>query len=151
MTASFEAAWRPDPKLLLSAQLAWEHWSAFPNPQKNVVESMPDRLAPGFHDTVVPRLGVEWSHTLGRLALALRGGYFFALSPASGDASAQGFLDNHRHALSVGIGLDDAVGRFPLHLDAWFQAHILMPRDHGESIETSGSIWVGGIVVGVDL
>jgi long-chain fatty acid transport protein len=151
LTASFEAAWRPRSRLLLTGQIAWEHWSAFPHPAENVVERMPDRAPVGFHDTVVPRVGVEWSHLLGRFALSLRGGYFFALSPASGDASAQGFLDNHRHAFSAGIGFDDPTTRFPLHVDLWFQAHILQPRDHGGEVETSGSIVVGGIVLGVDL
>ena len=82
--------------------------------------------------------------------LSLRGGYFFALSPASGDSSRQGFLDNHRHAFSAGIGFDDPTSRFPLHVDLWFQAHLLMPRDHG-GVETSGAIWVGGLILGVDL
>jgi hypothetical protein len=93
----------------------------------------------------VPRLGIEWS----REPFRLRGGAFYAHSPAPEMRGMQALLDNHRVVASIGAGLDLPRARVPLHLDAWFQAHVLLPRDHAR--HTSGAIYVGGLVLGVDL
>jgi hypothetical protein len=69
----------------------------------------------------------------------------------------QALLDNHRHVFSLGFGLAaprDAA--LPIHLDAWFQWHKLVARHNdrpeGEAdVDTSGSIFVGGLTLGVDL
>jgi long-chain fatty acid transport protein len=144
MTVAAEAAWRPRPSLLLSGQLAWEHWSAFPNPTENPVSTMPPQKPPGFHDTVVPRLGIEWRHG----DLALRGGYAFVLSPAPDVTGTQVLLDNHRNVLSAGAGY--VLGA--LHIDLWMQAHLLLARHRDEpSVDTGGTIFVGGLMLGVDL
>lgn len=148
MAFATEAAWRPTRNLQLTGQLAWEHWSAFPLPTKNPVASMPPQPSPGFHDTVVPRVGVEWQGG----ALRLRGGYAFVLSPAPEMTGRQAFLDNHRNIISAGVGL--SFGQ--LHLDLWSQLHVLVPRHHDRpegqaDIDTSGTILVGGLMLGVDL
>lgn len=153
-TVAAEASWRPKDTLRVNGQLAWERWSAYPLPTENPVAGMPDQEPPGFHDTVVPRVGVEWTHR-GRVALDARAGYFFVWSPAPEMTGMQAFLDNHRHVLSVGLGLG-STGSFPLRVDAWFQLHTLVPRAHDRpgdepDVETSGAIFVGGLVLGVDL
>jgi hypothetical protein len=152
MVLALEAAYRPGP-LLLTAQLAWQRWGQFPLPTQNPVENMPPQDAPGFHDTVTPRLGIEGRVPLGpRAALLLRGGYAFVLSPAPEMSGSQAFLDNHRNVIAAGLGLAVA----PLHVDVWTQAHVLVGRTHdrpgGEpDLETGGTILVGGLMLGVDL
>lgn len=154
LTVAAEAAWRPRSAWIVAAQLAWEHWSAFPPPTENPVVGGRERPGPGFHDTVIPRLGVEWRARRGSADVAARGGYFFAMTPAPEMTGEQALLDNHRHVVSVGGGLAFPRSAVPLHLDAWFQLHVLQPRTHRRPegpLETSGRIYVGGIVVGVDL
>jgi long-subunit fatty acid transport protein len=135
LTALLEGAWRHD-RLLLSAQLAYERWSAFPRPTQNPVAGMPETTpAPDFDDTFVPRAGVEWRHTW----LTVRGGYAFLYSPAPADRA---LVDNHRHVVAVGAGATWA----PFHLDAFLQWHALVDRD-----DTGGDILVGGLGLGVEL
>jgi long-chain fatty acid transport protein len=157
-TLAAEVAWRPraHPSLLLLGQLQWQHWSAYPLPTENPVAAMPPQEDPGFSDTVTPRVGIEWHHDSGDWELALRGGYFFFLSPAPEMTGQQALLDNHRHVFSIGVGLAAPHGTVPLHVDAWFQTHVLMSRHHDrpdpqQDIDTSGAIFVGGLMLGVDL
>jgi hypothetical protein len=119
--------------------------------------------SPGFHDTVVPRLGVEWTRP-GSAKLSARLGYAFLMSPAPEMRGQQSFLDNHRHIVGLGFGLALS-GKIPLHVDLFVQLHHLMPRRHvkdpalqqpGESIpfdaiSTSGNVFVAGAGIGVDL
>jgi hypothetical protein len=90
----------------------------------------------------VPRLGVEWTVPVADVAVALRGGAFFAPSPAPDGP----LLDNHRLGLTAGAGfLVD-----PLRVDVWFQAQVLVGRSQ-DDIATSGAVLAGGLVVGLDL
>jgi long-chain fatty acid transport protein len=151
MMLAAEAALRRG-RLLIAGQLAWERWSAYPLPTENPVESMPPQEPARFEDTLVPRVGVEWHAAPWRL----RGGAFYAHSPAPEMRGMQALLDNHRIALSAGAGLDlpRARVRVPIHVDLWFQAHALLPRDHERPagrLHTSGVLLVGGLVLGVDL
>jgi hypothetical protein len=148
MAVALEASFRPGP-LLLNAQVVWQRWGQFPLPTLNVVENMPEPAPPDFHDTLVPRVGVEWRAST---SLALRAGYAFVLSPAPEMTGSQALLDNHRNVISAGLGLTFA----PVHLDLWSQAHLLVGRHHdrpeGEAdLDTGGAIFVGGLMLGVDL
>jgi long-chain fatty acid transport protein len=156
LTLALEAAWRPRRGLLVTGGLAYQHWSDFPLPTENPVVGMPPQEPPGFHDTVVPRIGVEWLSGYSALTVALRAGYFFVASPAPEMKGQQTLLDNHRHAVSVGLGLLDPTGKVPIHVDLWVQGHFLLARHHDrpdgqDDIDTSGSMFVGGLVLGVDL
>jgi long-chain fatty acid transport protein len=156
LTVAAEASWLARKHLRVNLQLAWEHWSAFPLPTENPVAAMPPQASPGFHDTVVPRAAVEWTHQHGKLELDLRAGYFFAWSPAPEMKGMQAFIDNHRHVFSLGLGLSAPSSKLPFCVDAWFQAHVLQPRttdrpDPGTDVKTSGAIYAGGLMVGVDL
>jgi long-chain fatty acid transport protein len=155
LTLAAEAAWRPAPAWTLSAQLAWEDWSRFPLPTENPVVGMPAQAPTGYHDVVIPRLGATWTHA-GAYEWHLRGGYFFAWSPAPEMTGQQALLDNHRHVFSLGVGLAAPGKQLPFHLDAWLQWHALVPRHNdrpeGEpDVDTSGSIFAGGLMLGVDL
>jgi long-chain fatty acid transport protein len=156
LTVAVEAAWRWKPGLTLTGHLAWAHWSGFPLPTQNAVTGNPPQEEPGFHDTAVPRVAVEYMKPALGGTLAARGGYAFLWSPAPEQSGRQTLLDNHRHLLAGGVGLAWPGRAVPLHVDAWVQLHQLQPRTHVkaltmEAIETGGRIVVGGVTVGVDL
>jgi long-chain fatty acid transport protein len=149
LAAVAEAAWRPTDGLLVTGGLAYERWSAFPLPTENVLAGAPAQEPPGFHDTVQPRVGVELSALAG---VALRAGYAFVPTPAPDATGAQAFIDNNRHVITAGIGLSAP----PIHVDAWGQAHLLAPRHtdrpNGQpAVDSGGTIWVGGMLLGIDL
>jgi long-chain fatty acid transport protein len=161
MTVAVEAAWRARPDLLATAQLQWQHWSAFPLPTLNPVSGTPPQEEPGFHDTVVPRLGVEYTRASGQAVLALRGGAAFVMSPAPEASGRQSFLDNHRLVGTAGIGYSAPRSRLPISIDLWAQAHQLVPRRHAKDagvfeddlmvVDTKGHVLVGGLTLGVSL
>ncbi len=165
MTLALEAAWSATPSLKLLGQLQYQRWSAYPPPTLKVVEAMPPAIQPGFHDTVVPRIAAEWTHASGSAILALRAGYFLAMTPAPEMDGRLSLFDNHRHVATGGFGFSLPGSALPLHVNAWAQAHFLMARRHtkdldqfgpGEvlpffTVKTGGRLIVGGVTVGVDL
>jgi long-chain fatty acid transport protein len=166
LTLAFEGAWQARPDLVLVGQLAYQRWSAFPLPTQNPVAATAAQESPGFHDIVVPRIAAEWIAFGGAdMSLSLRGGYWFAMSPAPEMDGQQSLLDNHRHVLAAGVGFDWPAGALPLHIDLWFQGHLLAPRRHTKElgqyqpgdvvpfyiVDTSGHVLVGGLTVGLDL
>jgi hypothetical protein len=165
LTLALEAAWRWRPTLTLHGQIAYQRWSAYPQPTLVPVEGRPPLEPPGFHDIAVPRVAAEWTHGMGAGALSVRGGYSFFYSPAPDMEGQQSLLDNHRHIVSAGLGLAWPGTRLPVHIDAWAQLHALMPRTHTkdpqrfepdqelpfDSVATGGRIVVGGVTMGVDL
>lgn len=164
-TVALEGSYKLTPSLALYGQLQYQRWSAFPPPTLKVVESMPPAIDPGFSDTIVPRVAAEWTVPVSSAILRLRAGYFFAMSPAPEQSGRTSLLDNHRHVFSAGIGLSMPGFAIPFHINAWAQTHYLLPRRHtkdldqyepGEpipffSIETEGTMLVGGFTVGIDL
>lgn len=165
LTVAVEAAWRWRPGLTFTGHLAWAHWSGFPLPTQNPVSGTPAQEAPGFHDTAVPRIAVEYVRPALGGSLAARGGYAFMWSPAPEQTGRQSLLDNHRHLIAGGLGLAWPGRTVPLHLDAWVQLHALQPRRHAKDagrflpgemapfdvVDTGGHIVVGGLTLGVDL
>jgi len=165
LTVAGEVAWQWQPDVLLSGQLEYQHWSAFPLPTENPVTGDPPQGPTGFHDIVIPRVSLEHTRRAGNAHLALRAGYAFLWSPAPEETGRQSLLDNDRHLASVGAGLSWPDAAIPLHVDAWFQAQYLVFRANkkdpglflpGEEIpfdeaSTRGHILATGITVGVDL
>ncbi len=165
LTLAVEAAWQWRPTVALTGHLAWARWSAFPLPTQNPTTGTPPQEAPGFHDTVIPRLAIE--HTRDALGghFNARAGYAFLWSPAPEQTGRQSLLDNHRHLVAAGVGFGWPGRVIPLHVDAWAQLHVLQPRAHAKDagrflpeetppfdvVETGGHIIVGGLTVGVDL
>jgi long-subunit fatty acid transport protein len=166
LTVAAEAAYLWRGALLASTQLAYERWSAFPLPTENPTAASPPQQPAEFHDTLVPRLALEWTTRVSASgSLALRGGYAFVMSPAPEMTGQQSLLDNHRHVVALGVGVAFPGLAVPLRIDAWAQAHLLVPRTHekdpsalppGETpvfdrISTRGHILAGGLTLGVDL
>jgi long-chain fatty acid transport protein len=147
VTAGFAA--QVTPRTLVAFDVGWHRWSAFENPAAKVelaldvgqfqdlVEIPPFKPLPlpHYHDTVVPRLGVE--HVLerrGGRTLRARGGYVYEPSPAPEQRGETNFIDNDRHGLSIGggvqlPGLGEIIPR-PLELDAFLSLTLLEARDH---------------------
>ena len=165
LTIAAEAGWQWQPDVLLSGQLAYQRWSAFPLPTENPVSGTPPQGPTGFHDIVVPRVSIEHTRAAGRARLALRAGYAFLWSPAPVQSGRQSLLDNNRHLVSIGFGAAWPRAKVPLHVDAWVQGQYLMFRanrkDPGlfddpaeipfDEASTRGHILIGGVTIGVDL
>lgn len=165
-TVDLEASWRATRALTAYALISFQHWSDFPLPTENPLATATAQEEPSFHDTFRPHVGAEMK-TGGPLGgeLALRAGYAFLVTPAPEMKTRQSLLDNHRHLFSAGAGLAWPDAWLPLHLDAWFQFHLLQPRTHTkdpdafgpdmplpfDTISTRGHIVVGGLTLGVDL
>ena len=153
---SVGAAFAPNSQLILFADLEYRRWSAFPRPTENPVVGGPPTPEPGFSDTVVPRLAVEASRSIGPVTLRPRLGYAFFLSPAPQASGEATLLDNHRHLLAAGLGLSVNVGAVPMRFDIWTQLHLLHLRRHTKDagamrVSSKGQIVAGGLTAGVDL
>lgn len=140
-----EVSGAPVGSLLLIAQVGWKRWSAFQYPVSKVTATAVDLPAPGFHDTVVPRLAAEYTpYKSDTLSLALRLGYYFEWSPAEPvppPESAQNLLDATRHAVTGGFGLR-LHRHIPLSLDGFVQGQILTehPRLDGALVNAGLSL-----------
>lgn len=160
-----EVGWHPRPDLGLHALLSYQRWSAFPLPTENPLETQPAQEPPHFHDTIRPHLGAELTRDTHLARVALRAGYAFVWTPTPESRGRQSLLDNSRHVFTGGVGLSWPGATVPLHLDAWLQLHLLVPRTHTkdpaafdpgttppfDTIHTRGRIVVGGMTLGVDL
>ncbi|MEZ4398678.1 MAG: outer membrane protein transport protein [Kofleriaceae bacterium] len=144
--------------------LAWHRWSAFENPaaridfdldigQFNDLVDIPPQEAlpaPHYHDIAIPRLGVEYTGGGARW----RAGYAFEPSPAPAQIGATNFIDNDKHALSLGAGVDKAglggIVLRPISFDVALTATWLPGRDHHKLLAADpvGDYRSAGIVVG---
>jgi len=112
---------RPGDDWLVSLDVVWAQWSEFINPGSRLemdfelgpfsdlvdIGSQPNPPDPRFEDTWSPRLGVEWrAWRHPQASLRVRAGYAFEPSPAPEQRSAaMNLVDNHKHHLSVGLGI----------------------------------------------
>jgi long-chain fatty acid transport protein len=141
----------------------FKRWSAYPGAPEPTVLCPPENPScaalvpapPGFHDTVVPRVGVEREIQGGEgWTVLARGGYFFEPSPVPEQKGSSRLFDNSRHALTLGGGLQ-LTAPLPLRVEIFGQYHLLAERAHhaegSEALQatTSGSILMGGLTAGV--
>ncbi len=166
------AAWA-DLGWLVSLDLGWIDWSRFPPPTATVgVElelgvldpeiPLPEAPeAPRFHDTFVPRAGVEYTaleHPV--VGLDVRAGYFYEPSPAPDQPGLTNYVDADKHAVSLGLGvrLTDPSGVFPkpVHFDLAVQLVELArrtytkddPADPVGDYVADGRVWTLGSNLG---
>jgi long-chain fatty acid transport protein len=152
---AFEGSLRPTRWLRALVGLTWKHWSAYPNPIENATEGAAPLPPPEFHDTVVPRAGLEARLPLDRrhggrlLALTLRGGYAFEWSPAP-TGPTRSLLDASRHVVAGGLGLGWSTrrGGFSGSFDIFGQAHFL---DGDGAPRATGRMNAFGAALGLDL
>lgn len=157
------ASARLTPALTVDFDLAWHRWSAFENPAARIdidldigmfndlVDIPPQEPlpAPHFHDIAVPRLGVEY--TRGRIHY--RGGYVYEPSPAPPQRGTTNFIDNDKHTLSIGAGLEKTglggIVLRPISLDLALAATWLPARDHQKLLaaDAIGDYQSAGVVL----
>lgn len=158
--------------------LTYKRWSAFPGVAEPTVrcplvdpttgEPFTEECAalvppaPGWHDTVVPRAGVERSFAPSpSVDMFVRGGFFFEPSPAPAQTKESNIYESARAALTFGYGVEIGPPAARFAIDAFGQAQALIPREHvkgkgvaadnpGAPRATSGG-WIGaaGVTLGV--
>ncbi len=133
-------------RLTLVGNLTYKHWSAFPNPSEVATPGTPPPPSPDFHDTVVPRVAAEWRTSAGPVELALRGGYFFEWSPAPEADKSRFLVDGDRHVFTVGEELKIRNQLAPLHLELFFQWHLIQANQR-----VGGRFGVAGVSLGAEL
>ena len=150
------------------AGATFKRWSAYPGaPEPTVLcpDEQPDckalrPSAPGFHDTIVPRVGLDRRFDdTGNGTMHLRFGAFYEPSPAPAQTREGNLLDDDRVALTLGGGLE--LPRAPLFFDVFAQAHYLVPRTTvkdadvspdnagAPSVKTHGTVLMAGMTAGV--
>lgn len=145
-----EGSFLPTENLRVVVGATYRRWSQYPGPLSSSSEGSNVPPRPDFHDTLSPRVGVEWLHDIDRTQIAVRGGYAFEPTPARwaserlalnnigqplGDGSTipVRYIDSHRHALAAGFGLEHALAgedamRFRVDLAATLQ--VVTARTH---------------------
>ncbi len=156
--------------------LTYKHWSQYPGPPKATVvcpidpdTGMVDACSalvpprPLFHDTVVPRVGVEYAIVLKEgIEMDLRAGYAFEPTPAPRQRREPNLFDEARSTVSLGYGLDVKPPVMAgLSVDFFAQMQVLHGRDHVKDasvgadnpgapmVATSGFVLAGGTQLGV--
>lgn len=98
--ASWAIALLPAEALLVSVDITWMRWSGYIPQIRTPVSFDQFVIDPGFRDTVVPRVGLEY-----RVApeVSILGGYNFQKSPVPDQPGYLNFVDTDRHAASLGF------------------------------------------------
>jgi len=147
--------WRPLSSMLLSADLGWLNWSAFPSPTANVtlelaIENFPtegllppptDVIEPNFSDIFSVRVGLEQTVNLAAMiTMDFRMGYAFEPSPAPDQPAGTNYVDTSKHTIAAGLGVSFAdwspwVAQ-PLSIDVGAQLIVLPKRQYLKSDPT---------------
>jgi long-subunit fatty acid transport protein len=167
---------RPIPSLRIGFDLQWLDWSQHPSLIANDTVTLALQLPPGFslnlpgeirgrkpipmgmRDRWVPRIGVEWRALENdTLAVDVRGGYAYERTPFPAQQGATNFVDNTRHAISLGAGLElrdlEPTVDGALRFDAHFVYYALPNRVHDKlsPIDPVGDYVSGGHQIGFGL
>lgn len=163
--ATLGVAYQPLSPLTASFDLAWMDWSNFPSPAPNISvyspvpevnqafqNSNPPLVSPrkpGFHDTLVTRVGAEY-----KLFdwFSLRAGYMFTPSPVPKQTDGTtNYLDSSRHTITFGTGFRflDPIGISvsPVEVGLHFQYHHFAQRKVTRDFTTKGSMLNTGLDV----
>jgi long-subunit fatty acid transport protein len=157
MRAAISAAYRLRPDLLVTADVAWEHWSALGSgvPDLRVLLALdiapplvdPMAVPSSFHDIVIPRVGVQWI----RGSRALRAGAAYLPSPVKPQTGITSFADGDRTLATAGVGwrvAPNAVLSRPIDLDvaaAWLHIFHELVRKQ-DALAPGGAFASGGDV-----
>lgn len=145
-----EASYSPNDSLRLVAGATYRRWSQYPGPLSKSSEGSNVPPRPDFHDTISPRVGVEWTHPIDRTRVAVRGGYGFEPTPSGrasdrlalnsvglprGDGSTVPvrYIDSNRHLLSTGFGLEHTLAgenAMSFRLDIAATLQVVTARTH---------------------
>jgi long-chain fatty acid transport protein len=157
---------------LVTVDVTYARWSEFPAPAANLTLGLdigiynnrvmlpaPRAYPPsGFHDLVIPRVGVEWrAWQRPKLALDLRGGYSYEPTPVPEQSGESNFADSDKHTFSVGAGLEltrlTAILPRPLAIDAHVALTVLPPRANRkiDALDPVGDFVADGVIVNMGL
>lgn len=166
-------AWVINPRWRVMADVTWARWSSYENPASALrtsldvtvppelagslrVPALPPtapREAARFHDTLVPRVGAEFTAPVGRHAAHVRAGYAWDPSPVPDQPGLTSFIDSDRHLVTLGAGATlrglGSVFDGALHVDVYAAAQILPTRDFAKAspVDPVGDIRAGGVVL----
>lgn len=165
------AAARIHPNLNLAFDLVWHRWSAYDNPSTIVeiefdlkdlndlvmIPEAPPLPAPGFHDILVPHVGVEWIMARTNTSKwQLRAGYTFEPTPTPVQTGETNFIDGDKHTVGLGLGMQfyDVTEVLPRPFDidlyvayTMFEEQVhrkLSPTDRIGDYRADGRIWQMG-------
>ncbi len=164
----FGAAWDISPAWLVSADVAWQQWSAYHDQSIDMIIELDGGLGqlfkispqppledPDFEDIFVPAFGVEYIPAKRDLwRLALRGGYWYRPSPVPDQKGISNFADSDTHAFSAGIGINAkdsyGVAPKPFSLDMYGRLRVLEEREivKDSMANPAGDFVIGGNIYG---
>lgn len=144
---------RPIDSLRLGFDLEWRDWSKHPSLVSSDSVILDLVTPPGLNinlpgeirgrqavplrarDAFIPRIGIEWMpRDDDTMALFVRGGYAFEPAAFPAQTGITNFVDNDRHALSAGFGMElrdlEPSIEGALRLDAHFVYYYLPERVH---------------------
>lgn len=176
-------SYRPSDDLHTNFDLTWVNWGAYEPPVTRIATQLdvpppqggwpagiqqpkvppPTVVLPiQIHDTVVPRVGVEWrAFKHPKWEGFLRGGYEYAKSPIAPQTGPTNYVDRDRHSISAGVGLRLPAPAKLLPGDVRFDAHVqwsILPTETTTKIDASdpvgdytagGHIWNAGLMATV--
>ena len=134
-------------QLTIATDFVWARWSNFELPYFDVDAKTPDlgetRIRGQFHNTLSPKVGLEYQLELLGDRLALRAGYQFQPTPINDQQPKNlNLLDADKHIYSAGIGygLDSFFGviETPVEIDLHAQLHQLKSREFIKASEEVG-------------
>ncbi len=166
-------AWVINPRWRVMVDLTWARWSSYENPTSSLTTSLDLRIPPEltgtlrvpsippsaareptrFHDTLVTRVGAEYTAPVGRHSLSARAGYAYDPSPVPEQPGVTNFVDSDRHVVTLGGGLTlrrlGAVLPGALSFDAYAAVQILPERAFAKAspVDPVGDFTAGGVVV----
>ena len=127
--------------LTVTLDVTWMDWSGYMPQLVTPVTLEKGFFDPDLDDTVVPRVGLEW--TVHRL-LKVRGGYAYQPTPVPAYRGAFNLLDNDRHVVSTGF----EVGFDTITIEAFFQYHHAVERTIDKDPGYGPDYRAGGHILG---
>jgi len=170
LTAAVAA--RFGPKILTTFELTYARWSEYPQPasdltlgidigQFNSMVHLPPKRSypdPGFHDILIPRVGVEFrALSRDKLGVDVRGGYSYEPTPVPEQTGETNLEDSDKHTFSLGAGVElkklRPILSHPLSIDAHAALTYLPDRANRklDPLDRVGDVVAGGIVVQLGL
>lgn len=167
------ASWEINPRWRVLLDVSWVRWSGYENPTSSLQTSLDLRIpteltgllrvpaipasapreAMRFHDTVVPRVGAEFTIPWGgRHAAQVRAGYVYDPSPVPEQPGVTSFFDSDRHTVSAGFGLTlrrlGAVVPGTVRVDLHAAVQLLPRREfnRGTPTDPTGDVVASGVV-----
>jgi long-subunit fatty acid transport protein len=177
-------SWKPTENLHANLDLTWVNWNSY-IPPVSVISTQLDLPAPAggwaalgvqpptvpapititpivMHNTVVPRVGIQWRAFERRTWEGfVRGGYEYVKSPIGPQTGSTNYVDRDRHSISAGLGVRLIAPGKVIPGDVRFDAHTQLsvlptsttikadPSDPVGDYTAGGHIWNVGVTATV--